>query len=97
MYTVQDSFDIASKINQQNSDEYRFVLLDVVFVFTNVPLKKTVDIVLKYIYTDKEITTTLTKRSSKKLILKAVKKQLFILIVKCMNKQIVLVWEDPWD
>ena len=38
-------------------------------LFTNVPLKKTVDIVLKYISTDKEITNTLTKSSLKKLIL----------------------------
>ena len=46
-----------------------FVSLDVVSLFTNVPLKKTVDIILKRIYTGKEITTTLTKRSLKKLIL----------------------------
>ena len=52
-----------------NSDEYVFVSLDVVSIFTNVTLKKTVDIILKRIYTGKEITTTLKKRSSKKLIL----------------------------
>ena len=71
MYTVKDSFDVANKINQilpsvQNSDKYVFFSLDVVSLFTNVPLKKTVDIILKRIYTDKEITTTLTKRSLKK-------------------------------
>ena len=58
MYTVKDSFDAANKINQilsnvQNSDEYVLVSLDVVSLFTNVPLKKTVDI-LKRIYTGKE-------------------------------------------
>ena len=38
-----------------------FVSFDVVSLFTYVPLKKTVDIILKRTYTGKEITTTLTK------------------------------------
>ena len=46
-----------------------FVSLDVASLFTNVPLKKTVDIILKRIYTGKEITATLTKRTLRKLIL----------------------------
>ena len=58
MYTVKDSFDAANKINQipsnvQNSDEYVLVSLDVVSLFTNVPMKKTVYI-LKRVYTGKE-------------------------------------------
>ena len=77
MYTVKDSFDAANKINQilpdiHNSDEYVFVSLDVVSLFTNVPLKKTVDI-----YTGKEIETTLTKRSLKKLIFDTCQKTAF--------------------
>ena len=54
-----------------------FVLLDVVSLFINVPLKKTVDIILKCIYTGKEFTTTLTKRSLKKLILDTCQKTAF--------------------
>ena len=54
-----------------------FVSLDVVSLFTNVPLKKTVDIILKRIYTDKEIITTLTKRSLLKLILDTCQKTAF--------------------
>ena len=46
--------------SNHNSDEYVFLSLDVVSVFTNVPLKKTVDIILKRIYTGREIRTTLT-------------------------------------
>ena len=58
MYTVKDSFDAVNKINQipsnvQNSDEYVLVSLNVVSLFTNVPMKKTVDI-LKRVYTGKE-------------------------------------------
>ena len=74
MYTAKDSFDAANKINQtlldvDNSDEEVFVSLDVVSLFTNVKLKETVNIILKRIDTDKEITITLAKRSFKKIIL----------------------------
>ena len=98
MYTVKDSVDAANKINQilpdvHNSDEYVFISLDVVSLFTNVPLKKTVDIILKRIYTGKEITTTLTKRSLKKLILDTCQKTVFSFNGK-MYEQMVLVWED---
>ena len=58
MSIVKDSFDAPNKVNQilpdvHKSDELVFVSLDVVSLFTNVPLKSTVDIVLKRIYTGK--------------------------------------------
>ena len=73
----QPSRGVLKKRCSENSDEYVFVSLDVVSLFTNVPLKKTVDIILKRIYTGKEITTTLTKRSLKKLILDTSQKTAF--------------------
>ena len=92
-YAVKDSLDVANKINQilpdvHNSDEYVLVSLEVVSLFTNVPLNKT-DIILKRIYTDKEIINTLTKRSLKKLILVTCQKMLFLMVT-----QMVLVWEN---
>ena len=42
---------------------YRFVSFDVVSLFTNVPLKRTIDIILKRVFEDILIDTTLTKRS----------------------------------
>ena len=48
-----------------------------VSLFTNVLLKKTVNIILKRIYKDKLIKTTLTKRSLKKLILNTCTKTAF--------------------
>ena len=48
---------------------------------------------LKHIYTDKEITTTLTKRSLKKLISGTCQKKAFSFNDK-MYKQMVLVWKD---
>ena len=57
---------------------YRYVSFDVESLFTNVPLKKTIDIILKRIFNDKLISTNLKKRSLKKLILDACTKTSFI-------------------
>ena len=57
---------------------YRYVSFDVESLFTNVPLKKTMDIILKRIFNDKLISTNLKKRSLKKLILDACTKTSFI-------------------
>ncbi len=72
-YTLKDSFEAVSRI--QNipvnlfRDGYRFVSFDVKSLFTNVPLKKTINIILDRIYNKKEINTTLKKRTLKKLLL----------------------------
>ena len=72
MYRAKYSFDAANTINQilpdfHNFDEYVLVSLYVISLFNKVPLKRSVEIFLKYIYTDTE--TALTKRSLRKLIL----------------------------
>ena len=72
-HTLKDSFEAVSRI--QNipvnlfRDGYRFVSFDVKSLFTNVPLKKTINIILDRIYNKKEINTTLKKRTLKKLLL----------------------------
>ena len=72
-HTLKDSFDAATRI--QNIPEelfrngYRFVSFDVKSLFTNVHLKKTVNIILDRIYNKKLINTTLKKRTLKKLLL----------------------------
>ena len=73
-FSIKNLFDAAYRINSilpevKNSSDLVFVLLDVVSLFTNVPLKKTVNIILKRVYNNKEISTTFSKRSLKKLIL----------------------------
>ena len=102
MYTVKNSFDPANKINQilpnvQNSDQYVFVSLDIVSLFTNVPLRKTVDIILKRINTDIEITTTLAKRSLKKLILDTCQKTAFSFNGKMYEQTDGVSMEGSWD
>ena len=47
---------------------YHLVSFDVISLFTNVPLDATIDIVLKGIYDNKEINTTINKREMKELI-----------------------------
>ncbi len=72
-YTLKDSFEAVSRI--QNipinlfKDGYRFVSFDVKSLFTNVPLKKTINIILDKIYNKKEISTSLKKQTLKKLLL----------------------------
>ena len=72
-FTLSDSFEAVSSI--QNipqhlfNDGYQFVSFDVESLFTNVPLKRTVDIILNRIFTDKLLDTKLLKRTLKKLIL----------------------------
>ena len=73
-YSLRDSFDAANRINRillliQENEEYMFVLLDVVSLFTNVSLRKTVNVILKRVYSEKLINTSLSKYSLKKLIL----------------------------
>ena len=54
-----------------------FIPLDVASLYTNVPLKKTVNIILKRIYNEKKIPTSLSKRSLKKLSLDTCQKTAF--------------------
>ena len=51
-----------------------FISLDVVSLFTNVPLRKTMNIILKWVYNEKLINTSLSKLSLKKSILETCQK-----------------------
>ena len=56
---------------------YKFVSLDLISLFTNVPLTKTTDIILKRVYSENLVTTNLTKRTMKKLLNNACSKTAF--------------------
>ena len=47
---------------------YHLIPFDVISLFTNVPLDVTIDIVLKRIYDNREINTTINKTEMKELI-----------------------------
>ena len=71
-YTLKDSFDAAERIkqipNEHLENGYVFVSFDVTSLFTNVPLKRTIDIIVDRVYNKKLIKTNLTKTSLRKLI-----------------------------
>ena len=70
-FVLKDSFDAADRIRNITPSllEYHsFVSFDVVSLFTNVPLKRTIDIICKRIYDDKLVNTTLKNNTIKKLI-----------------------------
>ena len=58
-YTLRDSFHAVSEIKsipkELFSEGYRLVSFDVVSLFTNVPLDRTINIILKRIYHDNEL------------------------------------------
>ena len=82
-YSVKDSFKAAKLIQaippKLFNQGYKFISFDVTSFFTNVPLKRTVNIILKWIYVDHVILTTLQKHAMKKFILDACTKTVFSL------------------
>ena len=80
-FTVKDTFDAVDRIHNIPSylfdDGYSYVSFDVESLFTNVPLKRTVNIILDRIYKDNLLATKLRKPTLKKLILDACQKTTF--------------------
>jgi hypothetical protein len=71
-YHLKDSFETAERIKaipeHLLEEGYRFVSFDVKSLFTNVPLSKTIQIIMDRVYKEKTITTSLKQRTLKKLI-----------------------------
>ena len=80
-YSMKDSFEANDEIRKMNfsllNEGYRLVSFDVVSLFTNVPLRRTINVILERIYKDKVIETKLKKRTLKKLILDCCTKTTF--------------------
>ena len=81
-YSLKDSFYAATRINRNlpqvcGNDEYMFISLEVVSLFTNILSKKTVNIILKPIYNEKRIPASLSKRLLKKVIVDTCQKNGF--------------------
>ena len=55
-------------------------------LFTNVPLEETIEIILKRIYINKEITTDITKQEMKELLILCKKMYILHLIMKLTFK-----------
>ena len=69
---MKDSFDAAARIGAISDglyDEgYTMVSFDVKSLFTNVPLQKTIDVILDRVYNQQRIQTNIKKRTLNKLI-----------------------------
>ena len=78
---MKDSFEAVNRIQDIPSslfvNGYKFASFDVKSLFTNVPIKKTIGVILTQIYNDHTISTNLKKRSLKKLILDTCNKTAF--------------------
>ena len=76
-----DSFHVVSDLKSIPNDlftqGYRLVSFDVVSLFTNIPLERTVQIILDRIFKQNLTSTTLSKRPLKKLILNSCTKTIF--------------------
>ena len=82
-FALKDTFDAADRINNLPRDllkneDYALISFDAVSLFTNVPLKRTVNIILDRVYKQKLIKTSLKKSTLKKLILDTCQKTAFL-------------------
>ena len=89
-FNLNDTFDAVSAIKAIPpglfDEDYRFVSFDVVSLFTNVPLKRTIDLVLKRVFDEKFINTTLSSAHLKSSFPIHVAKQRFRLTIEFTNK-----------
>ena len=71
--------NISKKIPKEliRNEEFTLISLDAVSLFTNRPLRKTVNIILDHVYIQKLLKTTLSKNVPKKLILDICQKTAF--------------------
>ena len=80
-YNLKDSFDAVKRIRsippELFDNGYQFVSFDVQSLFTNVPVKKTINIILDRVYNKKLINTNLKKRTMKKLLVDSCTKTAF--------------------
>ena len=71
-FTVKESFDSDNKIQEIPKNLFEsgngFVSFEVISFFTNIPLAETIDIILKRAYSERLVTTDLTKPITKKVI-----------------------------
>ena len=82
-HVLKDSFEAARRIRngvteQMYEEGYVLVSFDVKSLFTNVPLSKTLDVILDRVYNQRLVTTKLKKRTLKKLILDTCTKTVFL-------------------
>ena len=78
---VKDSFEAVDHIKdipkEYFEQGYKYVSFDVESLFTSVPLKKTIQVILDRVYQEEKIITNLQKRTLEKLLKDACQKTTF--------------------
>ena len=96
-FTLKDIFNVVNKIKNIPphlfDDRYNYGSFYVESLLTNVPIKRTINIILGWIYIDKVISTNLKKHTIKKLLLDACTKTAFTFIELYMKKKMVYAWD----
>ena len=78
-YTVTSTKDFIEKINNvKAADGHQLISFDVKSLFTNVLLQKTIDIIVKRIYENKEINTSISKKDMKDMLILCTKMFIFL-------------------
>ena len=68
-YTIKSTKDFIQKLKAKEvPNGYQIVSFDVKSLFTNVPLDRTIDIVLRRIYDKHELQTSITRSEMKELL-----------------------------
>ena len=78
-FLIENNTDRIRSIPPELFDEdYRYISFDVTSLFTNVPLNRTIKIILKRVYEEKLVKTNLKKNTLKKLIKDSCSKTAFM-------------------
>ena len=73
-YTVKSTDEFVTKIREMSiPDNYQLVSFDVISLFTKVPLDFTIDIALRRIYKDNDITTSIEQNDLKNMLIMCTK------------------------
>ena len=97
-FTLKDTFDTANRIQAISptlfAEGYEFVSFDVESLFTNVPLQRTLKIIIDRIYNKKLVKTNTRNLHFANLSATHARKLSFLATTSCMNKPMVLAWVD---
>ena len=71
--------------------DYQMISFDVKSLFTNIPLDRTIDIILKKKFDNQEIQTTLTKNELKELLILSITNVHLLLVVRLLFN--LMLWK----
>ena len=68
-YTIENTRDFVTRIrNMKIPEGYKMISFDVVSLFTNVPVKETIDIIIRKVYNEKLVKTKIKRENMRELL-----------------------------